>query len=142
MKKPSEEWKERLRNFSMRIGFNITLTKTMLEFICAVADEVQWDRALYRNGQAMAENWFASELALTKRGLIQRKPKEVLEKEFEKRSADGMCTDAKIASFEFYEHNVCELTPAGKCVVELLKMAGLFVESDAAINKKSRRKRA
>ena len=31
------------------------------------------------------------------------------------------------------------ITPAGRCVVDLLKLAGVFVEADAAINKKARR---
>jgi hypothetical protein len=33
-----------------------------------------------------------------------------------------------------------ELTPAGAAVVELLKLAGLFVEADAAIEKKAKGK--
>ena len=121
-----EEWKCRLRASSMKIGFVLCLTKTMLEFLCAVADDVQWDRSLYHQNIPFSDNWIASERALEKRGLIQRKSAEWFEAN--KHNREPFC-----------ERSTCVLTPAGKAVVELIKMAGMFTEADAAINKKAKR---
>lgn len=97
----------------------------MLEFLCATADDVQWDRALYHN-LCIPENRIASERSLEKRGLIERKPPSY----FEQHKHDDRPRQ---------NHANCILTPAGKLVVDLVKMAGVFVEADAAIEKRTRR---
>lgn len=120
-------WKDNFRKASMKVGFVLCLSKTMLEFLCAVADDVQWDRSLYHQNVPFLDNWIASERALEKRGLIERKSKEYF--------------DAKRHMHEpFCESSTCILTPAGKAVVDLVKMAGMFIEADSAINKKSKNK--
>lgn len=126
----NEPWKDNFRNSSMRIGFSLILTKTMLEYLCAVADDVKWDRALYWKNGAMPDNWIASERSLEKRGLIERKPAIWFE---ENKHLSQTWSEA-------CERSCCVLTPAGKAVVELIKIAGIFVEADAAINKKSRKR--
>lgn len=128
----AETWKDRLRNFSMKIGFSLAVSKSMLEYLCAVADDVKWDKYLYHYGQALPENWIASENSLIKRGLIERKPQDVID-QWKYQDED---------KHPFAERSCCQLTPAGECVVKLLKMAGLFVEADAAISKKARRAKA
>lgn len=121
-----EQWRDSFRNFSMRIGFNLCLSRAMLEMLCAVSDGVQWDRALYRFGNAIPENWIASTRSLEKRGLIQRKsPDEIEKHKYDDHIRGEWCCWV--------------LTPAGKLVVDLLKSAGMFIEADAAIQKKSRR---
>ncbi len=123
----ADEWKTRLKNSCMAISFNLHLTKTMLEMLCAISDDVWWDRHLYWKERTVPENWIATVCALEKRGLIERKPPEWFE-------------ENKHKKYESWEqsaqqsHNV--LTPAGSLVIELVKMAGMFVESDNAINKK------
>jgi hypothetical protein len=99
----------------------------MLEFLCAVADDVQWDRHLYHKTRTAPENWIASERSLEKRGLIERKSPEWFARH-------------KYDTGDFNERSCCVLTPAGRVVINLIKMAGIFVEADAAINKKSRRR--
>ncbi len=121
-----DQWKDAFRASSMKIGFNLNLTKTMLEYLCAVADDVQWDRSLFHQNVPYLDNWVASERALKKRGLIERKPKGW----FDERKHDEHTP--------FCEMSMCVLTPAGSLVVELVKLAGIFVEADAAINKKAR----
>lgn len=121
-----EEWKDRFRHASMKIGFVLCLSKTMLEYLCAVADDVQWDRSLYHQNVPFLDNWISSEKALEKRGLIERKPPEWFD-------------ENKYSESPFSERSCCVLTPAGVAVVELVKLAGMFVEADAAINKKNRR---
>ncbi len=123
------QWNERLRGFSMRVGFVLSLSKAMLEMLCAVADDVQWDRSLFK-GTVAPDNFLAPTLALFKRGLIERCSEADI-----KKKSDGI--QANIIGL--YETAYYQLTPAGKAVVELLKMAGLFVEADAAINKKTKR---
>lgn len=124
-----EQWRDAFRSFSLRVGFHLSLTKPMLEFLCAVADGVQWDRSLYFSERPVPDNWIASERALEKRGLIARKAQGELDsRKYEDRPPGEWCC--------------CVLTPAGKAVVELVKLAGLFVEADAAINRRSRRKQA
>lgn len=124
------QWKDAFRNSSMKIGFTLCLSKAMLEMLCAVADDVTWDRGIYRLGCHVPENWIASQNSLVKRGLIERK------------SQDEISGHKHRLDETFHEWNCYRLTPAGECVVGLLKIAGMFIESDAAINKKARSRRA
>jgi hypothetical protein len=125
--KQADEWQANLRNFSMKVGFHLSLSTAMLEMLCATADDVRWDRGLYWKGRTVPENWIASQASLCKRGLIIRKSDQEID----------------VLKYDQGDHNewaLYRLTPAGDCVVKLLKMAGLFVEADASINKKSRKK--
>jgi len=120
-----EEWRINLRKSAMRLGFSLALSRPMLEYLSATADGVQWDRSLYFQGGPQTDNWMASQNSLIKRGLLIRK------------------TDAEIALHRHVdtppgEWTCMKLSPAGVVVVELIKLAGMFVESDAAINKKAR----
>ena len=119
-------WQDTFRAYSMRIGFQLSLSKAMLEMLCAVADDVQWDRRLYHQGSHCPENWIASTCSLVKRGLICRKDQEWLDNHKHDPHPQG-------------EWCCYQLTPAGQCVVDLVKLAGIYVEADAAINKKARR---
>lgn len=124
-----DTWKTNFRAMAMRTSFSLSLSQTMLEFLCAVADGVQWDRGFYGVDIHRPDNWIASEAALTKRGLIVRKCRE--EMPFRERCPTN-------EDLRRQEHNYCKLTPAGESVVQLLKVGGIFVEADAAINKRSR----
>lgn len=106
----------------MRSSFCLALTQPMLEFLCATADGVSWDRRLYRAdwGIARPDNWLASGGALIKRGLITR------------RQAIPVTEDFIISHYI--------LTPAGRALVELLKVTGIFVEADAATVKRLKAK--
>ena len=129
-----EQWKINLRNFSMKVGFTVSLSRAMLEYLCAVADDVQWDRSLYHHAQQ--DNWIASQRSLEKRGLIVRKTEE----EHAKMGLNDPRRHQENADpLKLYEWNCWKLSPAGECVVQLVKLAGIFVEADAAINKKARR---
>lgn len=127
-----ELWRESFRNFSMKIGFTLSLSKTMLEYLCAVADDAQWDRSLYWSNGHWPDNWLASQRSLEKRGLIQRKPEDAINEKMQQ------AFRGEREGEKWYEWNHYELTPAGECIVTLLKIAGMFVEADAAINKKHR----
>ena len=121
------DWKEQFRGYSMRTNFCLGLTRTQMQFLCAVADDVMWDRWNFGSVH-MPDNFIASETALEKRGLIQRKPPRDKHKRWN----------------NVYElTHFCELTPAGKLVVELLKLTGLFIQSDFAVERQvaSMRKR-
>ena len=113
------DWKEQFRGYSLKTNFCVGLTRTQMQFLCAVADDVMWDRWNFGSIH-MPDNFIASETALTKRGLIQRKSRRELK-----------------AWKNVYElTHFCELTPAGKLIVELLKITGLFIESDHAAERK------
>lgn len=114
------DWKEQFRAATLKLGFTLALTKPQLEMLCAVADDVVWDRSLFGT-RGFQDSWGVSERALSKRGLIRRKP-------VTKRAAEAG------------EQSCCELTPAGELVVEMVKLSGMFVEADAAIAKKSRKR--
>lgn len=105
------EWKNKLKSSCIKFGFTLHLTKAMLEYLCATSEGVMWDRH-YEPWIRVPDNWIATETALTNRGLIERK------------------TRAEIYGDPTW--CVCRLTEAGKLVVELVKMAGLFRESVAA----------
>jgi hypothetical protein len=113
------DWKDNFKGYVMRTNFVLGLTKVQMQFLCAVADNVVWDRWNFGNIH-MPDNFIAAENALTKRGLIQRKAKRDLKK-----------------WMNVYELTAyCELTPAGELVVKLLKLTGLFIESDHAVERK------
>lgn len=111
------DWKQAFQSRVMRTGMVLHLSQPMLEFLCAVADGVRWDRATYFQYLAGSapDNSIATGASLAKRGLIIRK-------------------DTKASD----EGSWWELTPAGHAVVELLKVAGVFIAADAAIQKQGR----
>lgn len=124
-------WKDNFRKATFRTTFTLALSQPQIEMLCAVADGVMWNRSEFMFGLHMPDSWIATQRALTARGLIVDKTDAEREREFKQRHASGEC--------RFYEWNNYRLTPAGAALVELFKVTGIFVESDAAIRKKSRR---
>lgn len=130
---PPPDWQRSFQSASMRTSFCLQLTQSMLELLCAVADGVMWDRMYHfpAYGIAKPNNWIAPEQALIKRGLIWRvpvdqQPKYPLQEGFE-RGRQGLL-------------DCLRLTPAGEAFVALLKVTGIFVKADAAIDKDARRR--
>ncbi len=117
-------WKDEFRRATFRTNFMLALSQPQIEFLCAVADGVQWNRTLFPSIHAPC-NFIATSQALAKRGLIVRKSESELDAQL------GVST----LSYEWCCH---KLTPAGAALVQLLKVTGIFVDSDAALNKKSR----
>ena len=114
--KITTDWKVLFRSSIMKTGFALVLTHPMLEYLCAVADNVHWDRSrnFQLTGNAMPDNFIATSNALLKRGLIQPR------------------THKKNP----WEPNY-DLTPAGLRIVELLKLAGEFKVADEALEQNS-----
>ena len=79
-----------------------------------------------------AYNTSPSAGSLVKRGLIVSKPRAEI---------DDYLDATRNRDYDFSNWTHWVLTPAGECVVTLLKLAGLFVEADAAIEKKAKVKR-
>ncbi len=127
-----EEWKDKFKASSIRVGFQISLTRPMLEFICAVADDVHWDRATNGGGMAFPDNFIATGQALVKRGLVERRPQDEIDSRKNRPMISLMDIDC----------GIWVLTPPGKCLVEMLKMTGLFIEQDAAIHQKGKKAKA
>ena len=123
-------WRDNFKSSCLAVGFRMQLTRAMCEFISAVADDVSWDRAVYGSSNAFPDNFIATSRSLTKRGLIERK--QGAERE------EGMNRPSR-TSYELHSWSHGKLTPAGNAVVELLKLCGLFVEADVAVEKKARR---
>lgn len=118
------EWADKFRHYSLRTNFHLGLTRPMLEYLCAVAQDCWWDRAIFRSGTA-PDNFIASSHSLMKRGLIEesKRPRKKWSNLYEIQAAHV-------------------LTPAGEAVVKLLRITGLFIESDLAEQRKeARRKR-
>jgi len=107
-----------------RVGFDLKLSRPMMEFLCACSDDVEWDRrrfpCLYE-----PDNWIATERALTKRGLLRRRTE--IER---KRRVKEQGTAFPIP--------YC-LTEIGHAVVAMLKVGGLFIEAEAAREKLQKR---
>lgn len=118
-------WKSAFQGHAMRSSFCLALTQPMLEFLCATADGVHWDRRLYTQqwGIARPDNAIASSHALVKRGLIERLAQHQIE-------------GHQVLEFLFHSHY--RLTPAGEALVALLKVSGIFVEADLAVIKKAK----
>lgn len=124
------DWQGNFRSSCLRVGFGLCLTRAMCEFISAVADGVHWDRSVYGAASPFPDNFLATSRALVKRGLIRFKPEAEREA--------GRRRETK-TSYDLWSWTQWELTPAGVHVVELLKLAGVFVEADMAIEKKARK---
>jgi hypothetical protein len=109
------DWRAAFRGTIMRTGMALNLTQPMLEYLCAVADDVQWDRGRYfqQMGAAAPDCGLMTASALVKRGLI-------------------MLKRAAVHGSHRYE-----LTAAGQAVVQLLTVAGVFVKADAALSKRA-----
>lgn len=114
----NEKWKDAFRSNCTRVRFVINLTRPMLEFLCAASDDVYWDRRAY-GGLTFPDNWYSTEHALVKRGLIERKPPQLV---------------------KGYSAPPWRLTPAGVALVELLKIGGIYIEAHEAVVKMSSRK--
>lgn len=123
----SDDWKRAFVGSSMRTNFTLALTQPMLELLCATADGVHWDRHLYfpSMGNARMNSFLMSEAALIKRGLVENVPPSERSKTLDPVASDFL-----------------RLTPAGEALVALLRITGIFVESDAASLKRSRTKRS
>lgn len=96
----------------------------MMEYLCALSDDVHWDRRRYHT-IFYPDNFLATQHALERRGLIQRKSPRLIKKDDNK--------DPWSVTFQM-------LTPAGISVVEMLKVGGLFIEAEEAAKKLSKRK--
>lgn len=112
------------QSHTTRVGFKLVMTQPMMEFLCAVADDAEWDRRKY-GSICYPDNFLATEHALTRRGLIRRKP-PVLSK--------------KQVKADQYDRSFCELTPVGEAVVAMMKAGGIFIECEIARERLSRRK--
>lgn len=112
------DWRAAFQSSVMRTGMVLSLTQPMLEFLCATADGVYWDRQ--KIGGSSAAKPCCSIITghcLEKRGLVCRRPDFSFDREDSDRSP-------------------FMLTEAGEAVIALLKSVGVFVEADAAIRKK------
>jgi hypothetical protein len=126
--KVPDAWKNDFQQHVMKTNFVLALSQPMIEFLSAVADDVHWDRSNFCTIHR-PDNWIATENSLTRRGLIVRKPKSEIEK-----------IRQGVKDIENWrECNYCELTPAGKALVELFRVSGIFVESDNAVTKRARK---
>lgn len=115
-----EDWQSAFHGSVMRTGLLLSLSQAMLEYLCAVADGVLWDR-FGHSALARPDNFLASSRSLEKRGLIRRRP---LRKVIDPLAQIGL-------------ENHWELTPAGEAVVALLKAVGIFIEADRATERKA-----
>jgi hypothetical protein len=115
------DWQDAFRSQMTRVTFQLMLTRAMLEFLCATSSDVHWDRRSFGH-LGYSDNWMATERALTKRGLIKRKPPTPV-----KRESNGLPPP-------------WELTPVGVAVVEMLKIGGLYIEAQEAADKLQKRK--
>ncbi len=122
-----QPWVDNFKRTSLHIGFRLSLTRAMCEFLSAVADGVQWNRSSLGSARADPDNFLATGTSLAARGLIEQKPRDQNEQPKNYATRE-----------EFYLWNHWQLTPAGEHVVELLKLAGIYMESDSAILKKTR----
>lgn len=123
MKRPETDWKDAFRSCMTRVTFNLTLTRPMLEFLCATSEDVHWDRRAF-GGLTYPDNWIATEHALMRRGLVERKPPQAIEKHIGDR-----------VSFWPWK-----LTPVGEAVVQMLKVGGLFLEPHEARDRMANRR--
>lgn len=120
------DWQQRFKSTNIKVGLQLNLSRAMLEMLCAIADDVLWDRASYGDIH-YPDNWVSCEAALTKRGLIERK-----------QDAEREATRKHNIAAQAWDEcrSYCKLTPAGRAVVDLLKIVGLFVPADGSFKRR------
>lgn len=128
------QWQEQFKAATFRTSFTLSLSQAMIEFLCAVADDVQWDRSIYYGNIHRPDNWMATSTCLERRGLIVRR----CQNEIDKRTRHWRAED--FASRLTYEVSHYTLTPAGEAVVQLFRVTEIFVEAEAAVTKRYRKK--
>lgn len=130
------DWQQAFKTSNIHVGLKLNLSRTMLEFLCAVADDCDWDRASFGDIHT-PDSWYCTAACLEKRGLIyDRRPTE------EMKSVSSHNWSNENGSKDRYERDyrsLYGLTPAGQKVVELLKVVGIFIEHDTATRRRSRR---
>jgi hypothetical protein len=122
----SEAWQRNFRASTVAMGFRLSLTKNMLEFLCATADDVRWDgfwELLHGLNQCGAGA--ATAASLVRRGLLV----DIYDSGQKLRLVEGTLPDGS----PDFRAGRWQLTPAGRAVVDLLRIGGLFIESDQAI---------
>ena len=127
-------WRALFLRSTLRTGFCLVLTQPMLEQLCAIADQVNSDRSVFRNSMGLAApDNPVTRSALERRGLVRHRGTHILRDEDRGRS-EGQ-------RLERWNDDICdvwELTPAGEKLVELLRTTGVFLEQTAASTLKAR----
>lgn len=141
-------WQEKFLNNTQRSLFRILLTQPMIEFLSAISDDCEWDRRYYKSDAVLyPDNWLATQRALEERGLIEEKP-AVLKARKERTKLEREAAKKGLRYYHGHElskaaggdyHPLWQLTPAGKQLVELFKVTGMFRK---AVLGKERQKRA
>ncbi len=117
-------WSDKFKRQVVTVGFNLSLTRSQLEMLSAIAQGVCWDRARY-SFLSVPDNWIQPTAALVRRGLIAEKTEQEKLAEKQQRDKDHML--GLLWSWSNYK-----LTPPGELMIELLKHAGLFEETEIA----------
>jgi hypothetical protein len=128
------DWKSAFQQSTMRTNFEMRLSQSMIEFLSATADDAHWDRV--RDSTIhKPDNWVATSTSLQKRGLIMRKPQSQIDREGQEYRAKASNNGAY-----FWDSPCCYmLTPAGLAMVNLFKVVGIFVETEAAMNRRKKK---
>lgn len=127
--KTDRSWQDNFKSSSLRVGFKIGLSRPMLEYLSAVADNVWWNWSVLGGASPDIDCFIAVSRALVLRGLIQLKPRAERDKKFDQMRRDGSNS---------YLYSNYKLTSAGEHVVALVKLAGVFVEQDLAATRHMR----
>ncbi len=120
---PDETWQGKFKGATCNVGFKLHLSRSQLEYLCATADGVGWDRHSFGDIH-YPDNFIAVFHALERRGLVRAKTRDELNRDpLNPFNGEGN---------NCWESSSAELTPAGEKVIEILKLAGIFVEADKA----------
>jgi hypothetical protein len=116
----NEGWRRSFKSSSLKLGFSLSLSRPMLEYLCMLSTNMLWDTSIFGTS-SLPDRFVGAEKALLKRGFIERAPQgrdmgcgNTFEDELRVRFADD-------------EDCWCRLTPVGEKVVELLHMTGAFL---------------
>ncbi len=129
-----DAWRALFLRSTLKTGFCLVLTQPMLEQLCAISDQVNWDRSVFRHSMGLASpDSPVTRSALERRGLVRHRGTRILRDEERDRSNQER--------HERWNDEICdvwELTPAGEQLVELLRTTGVFLEQSAATTLRAR----
>ncbi len=110
-------WKDHFRHTVMREHLTLKLSPAQMEYLCAVAEDVVWDRS--RLSTVGTDTRLATEDSLVRRGFIERKAGKEL-------------TQIKFVDIWHDAPSLSKLTPLGEAFVNMLKVGGVFIHSQGA----------
>jgi hypothetical protein len=111
---------------ALRTGFHLTLSEPMMEMLTSIEGGMHWARTREGGSVLRPNNVIATQMALVNRGLVIENPSVIPTIRNPRRESDHWVNKSLV------------LTPIGKVVLTLFRVAGIYVPDEMAQIRKAR----